>query len=81
MYEPSSPILWQDHASGMEHGHVQTPRSSPKAVWGLIDRNCPVWLAWQALLFMRLVAAIASADQGIVRLSRGGLQGGDLRLL
>lgn len=30
-----------------------------------------MWLAWQALLFMRVVAAIASADQGIVRLSRG----------
>ena len=25
----------QDHASGMEHGHVQTPGSSPEAIWSL----------------------------------------------
>jgi len=35
MYETSSPILWQDHASGMEHRHVQTPGSSPEAIWSV----------------------------------------------
>jgi hypothetical protein len=36
MYETSSPILWQHHAAGMEHGYVQTRRSSPEAIWSLI---------------------------------------------
>src|SRR5215469_15401945 len=36
MYETSSPILWQHHAAGMEHGHVQALRSSPETIWSLI---------------------------------------------
>ena len=43
MYEKSSPILRQDHASRMEHGQVQTPGPSPKAIWSLIEwTNSPL---------------------------------------
>jgi hypothetical protein len=30
--ETSSPTFWEHHAFGVEHGHVQTHRSSPEAI-------------------------------------------------
>src|SRR5215469_6961891 len=55
MYETSSPLLRQDHASGMEHGHVQTPRSSPEAIWSLTTEPSQPWPRYRKVSPIRMI--------------------------